>query len=145
MGIGAGFGLPYWDFLGTTMVTSSHVRLTADKRSQTGAIWNNQVFFSHAGTSGLYYHKWLFILDIFSFNFNMTFSVNTFFSLYGQEIGKCKFTFVYKELRKIYLATDLQYGKHYVSCLLLTKKQWNFYYSFIAWFDLTISLFAYTI
>ena len=40
---GAGFGLPYWDFLGTTMVTSSHVRLTADKRSQTGAIWNNQV------------------------------------------------------------------------------------------------------
>ena len=43
---GAGFGLPNWDFLGTTMVTSSHVRLTADKRSQTGAIWNNQPVWS---------------------------------------------------------------------------------------------------
>ena len=28
------------------MVTSSHVRLTADKRSQTGAIWNNQPVWS---------------------------------------------------------------------------------------------------
>jgi len=43
---GAGFGLPNWDFLGTTMVTSSHIRLTADKRSQTGAIWNNQPVWS---------------------------------------------------------------------------------------------------
>lgn len=43
---GAGFGLPYWDFMGSTMVTSSHVRLTADQRSETGAIWNNQPVWS---------------------------------------------------------------------------------------------------
>jgi len=37
---GAGFGLPYWDFLGSTMVTDNHVRLTANRQSQQGAIWN---------------------------------------------------------------------------------------------------------
>jgi len=36
----SGFGMPYWDFLGSTMVTDSHVRLTANKQSQRGAIWN---------------------------------------------------------------------------------------------------------
>jgi len=37
---GSGFGLPYWDFLGSTMVTDNHVRLTANRQSQQGAIWN---------------------------------------------------------------------------------------------------------
>jgi len=37
---GSGFGLPHWDFLGSTMVTDSYVRLTSNKQSQSGAIWN---------------------------------------------------------------------------------------------------------
>jgi len=37
---GAGFGIPNWDFSGSTMVTGSHVRLTGDVQSQQGAIWN---------------------------------------------------------------------------------------------------------
>lgn len=37
---GSGFGVPNWDFQGSTMVTSSHIRLTPDDRSRQGAIWN---------------------------------------------------------------------------------------------------------
>eukprot|EP00088_Acartia_fossae_P068691 TRINITY_DN8763_c0_g1_i1.p1 TRINITY_DN8763_c0_g1~~TRINITY_DN8763_c0_g1_i1.p1 ORF type:complete len:328 (+),score=38.70 TRINITY_DN8763_c0_g1_i1:53-1036(+) len=37
---GAGFGLPNWDFLGNTMVTSNYIRLTPDQRSKRGSIWN---------------------------------------------------------------------------------------------------------
>jgi len=37
---GAGIGVPYWDFQGSTMVTSTHIRLTQDQQSQQGAIWN---------------------------------------------------------------------------------------------------------
>ncbi|TRY76271.1 hypothetical protein TCAL_12004 [Tigriopus californicus] len=37
---GSGFGIPNWDFQGSTMVTGTHVRLTADTQSQQGAIWN---------------------------------------------------------------------------------------------------------
>jgi len=37
---GAGFGVPNWDFLGSTMVTSNYIRLTADIQSKRGAIWN---------------------------------------------------------------------------------------------------------
>lgn len=37
---GAGFGVPNWDFLGSTMVTSNYIRLTADIQSKQGAIWN---------------------------------------------------------------------------------------------------------
>ena len=40
---GSGFGVTNWDFLGNTMVTSSHVRLTANEQSQQGAIWNTKV------------------------------------------------------------------------------------------------------
>jgi len=39
---GSGFGVTNWDFLGNTMVTSSHVRLTANEQSQQGAIWNTK-------------------------------------------------------------------------------------------------------
>ncbi|XP_023342945.1 vesicular integral-membrane protein VIP36 [Eurytemora carolleeae] len=38
---GAGFGVPNWDFLGSTMVTSNYVRLTPDQRSKQGALWNS--------------------------------------------------------------------------------------------------------
>ncbi|XP_066941649.1 vesicular integral-membrane protein VIP36 isoform X1 [Macrobrachium rosenbergii] len=37
---GVGTSIPYWDFLGSTMVTSNYVRLTGDIQSQRGAIWN---------------------------------------------------------------------------------------------------------
>lgn len=38
---GSGVGVSQWDFLGSTMVTSSHVRLTPDRQSKAGAIWNS--------------------------------------------------------------------------------------------------------
>jgi len=37
---GAGFGVPNWDFQGSTMVTSNYIRLTPDQRSKQGALWN---------------------------------------------------------------------------------------------------------
>lgn len=39
---GSGFALPYWDFIGSTMVTSNYIRLTPDIQSRSGAIWNTQ-------------------------------------------------------------------------------------------------------
>ncbi|KAL8613361.1 hypothetical protein ACOMHN_052600 [Nucella lapillus] len=38
---GSGMSVPQWDFLGSTMVTNSYVRLTPDHQSKQGAIWNN--------------------------------------------------------------------------------------------------------
>lgn len=35
--------VPYWDFLGSTIVTSNYVRLTPDLQSKSGAIWNTSV------------------------------------------------------------------------------------------------------
>lgn len=35
--------VPYWDFYGSTMVTSNLIRLTPDLQSQNGAIWNQIV------------------------------------------------------------------------------------------------------
>jgi len=37
---GTGFGIPNWDFSGSTMVTSNYIRLTTNERSRQGAIWN---------------------------------------------------------------------------------------------------------
>ena len=41
---GSGFGIPNWDFIGSTMVTSNYIRLTTDERSKQGAIWNKVNF-----------------------------------------------------------------------------------------------------
>ncbi|XP_055384540.1 vesicular integral-membrane protein VIP36 [Condylostylus longicornis] len=38
--LGGGLNLPYWDFLGHTMVTTNYIRLTPDLQSKSGAIWN---------------------------------------------------------------------------------------------------------
>ncbi|KAK7586127.1 hypothetical protein V9T40_004003 [Parthenolecanium corni] len=38
---GTGTNIPYWDFLGNTMVTNSYVRLTPDDQSRMGALWNS--------------------------------------------------------------------------------------------------------
>ncbi|XP_011496904.1 PREDICTED: vesicular integral-membrane protein VIP36 [Ceratosolen solmsi marchali] len=37
---GSGMTIPYWDFVGSTLVTNNYVRLTPDVQSQQGAIWN---------------------------------------------------------------------------------------------------------
>uniref|UniRef100_A0A1L8E2X2 Putative legume-like lectin family n=1 Tax=Nyssomyia neivai TaxID=330878 RepID=A0A1L8E2X2_9DIPT len=37
---GAGMNVPYWDFLGHTMVTNNYVRLTPDAQSKSGSLWN---------------------------------------------------------------------------------------------------------
>jgi hypothetical protein len=41
--LGSGFGIPNWDFLGTTMVTGTHIRLTPNQQGKHGAIWNRIV------------------------------------------------------------------------------------------------------
>ena len=33
--------VPFWDFMGSTMVTNNYVRLTPDLQSKSGAIWND--------------------------------------------------------------------------------------------------------
>lgn len=41
--LGSGMAIPYWDFYGTTMVTSNYIRLTPDAQSMQGALWNSLV------------------------------------------------------------------------------------------------------
>jgi len=36
----SGFGVPGWDFQGSTMVTNSYIRLTPDQQGRQGALWN---------------------------------------------------------------------------------------------------------
>ncbi|CAH3158123.1 unnamed protein product [Pocillopora meandrina] len=38
---GAGPSIPYWDFLGSTFISSSYIRLTPDHQSKKGGLWNN--------------------------------------------------------------------------------------------------------
>lgn len=35
--------IPYWDFMGSTMVTNNYIRLTPDLQSKQGALWNSVV------------------------------------------------------------------------------------------------------
>lgn len=39
---GAGLSLPFWDFLGSTVVTSNYIRLTPDLQSKSGSLWNTK-------------------------------------------------------------------------------------------------------
>ncbi|CAC5422571.1 LMAN2 [Mytilus coruscus] len=39
---GSGASMPLWDFVGSTLVTNSYVRLTSDHQSRQGGIWNTQ-------------------------------------------------------------------------------------------------------
>ena len=32
--------IPYWDFMGSTIITNDYIRLTPDLQSKQGAIWN---------------------------------------------------------------------------------------------------------
>ncbi|XP_051164259.1 vesicular integral-membrane protein VIP36 [Leptopilina boulardi] len=38
---GLGMTVPYWDFIGSTMVTNNYIRLTPDLQSTQGALWNS--------------------------------------------------------------------------------------------------------
>ncbi|XP_063239555.1 vesicular integral-membrane protein VIP36 [Bacillus rossius redtenbacheri] len=38
---GSGMTIPYWDFMGSTIVTNNYIRLTPDDQSKLGALWNN--------------------------------------------------------------------------------------------------------
>uniref|UniRef100_A0A914WKD5 L-type lectin-like domain-containing protein n=1 Tax=Plectus sambesii TaxID=2011161 RepID=A0A914WKD5_9BILA len=59
---GSGMDIPYWDIVGSTMVSSSSIKLTQDQQSRQGAIWNRmplhsrdwemQVSFKVHGTTG---------------------------------------------------------------------------------------------
>ena len=40
---GTGMDIPFWEFGGTSVVTSSHVRLTPDRQSKLGNLWNTAV------------------------------------------------------------------------------------------------------
>lgn len=44
--VGAGMTIPYWDFMGSTMVTNNYVRLTPDSQSKQGLLWNSMVGYS---------------------------------------------------------------------------------------------------
>ncbi|KAK9889724.1 hypothetical protein WA026_007105 [Henosepilachna vigintioctopunctata] len=37
---GSGIDIPFWQFMGSTMITPNYIRLTADLQSKRGAIWN---------------------------------------------------------------------------------------------------------
>ena len=45
--------VPFWEFRGSTVVTSSYVRLTPDKQSMEGAIWNTAVCWAEGGGRGI--------------------------------------------------------------------------------------------
>jgi len=37
---GSGAGIPFWDFVGSTIVTNKMIRLTSDSQSLQGGLWN---------------------------------------------------------------------------------------------------------
>ena len=41
--VGAGPSIPYWDFHGSTFISTSYIRLTPDHQSKTGGLWNSVV------------------------------------------------------------------------------------------------------
>ena len=40
---GMGMDVPFWEFGGATVVTNQYVRLTPDRQSKRGALWNKMV------------------------------------------------------------------------------------------------------
>ena len=40
---GTGMDVPYWKFGGSTVISSNYVRLTPDRQSKKGMIWNTVV------------------------------------------------------------------------------------------------------
>lgn len=70
MYLGSGMTIPYWDFMGSTMVTNNYIRLTPDSQSKQGAIWNSVVSFQLFGNLTKQNHRKLcfnFFPHIFKF------------------------------------------------------------------------------
>ncbi|VDK42827.1 unnamed protein product [Anisakis simplex] len=44
---GAGMIIPYWDIVGSTMITDQYIRLTPDQQSRQGGLWNSMPVWSH--------------------------------------------------------------------------------------------------
>ena len=42
---GSSAGIPFWDFVGSTIVSNKFIRLTADSQSLQGALWNTIVIY----------------------------------------------------------------------------------------------------
>ena len=40
---GGGMDIPYWEFGGASVVTNSYIRLTPDRQSKNGNLWNTAV------------------------------------------------------------------------------------------------------
>lgn len=60
---GTSGGIPFWDFIGSTVVSNKYIRLTADQQSVKGALWNSIVstkphhlFHTHTHTHHLFLH-----------------------------------------------------------------------------------------
>ena len=43
--LGSGLTMPFWDFMGSVIVSGNYVRLTPDLQSKSGALWNSVVSF----------------------------------------------------------------------------------------------------
>ncbi len=43
---GTGMDIPNWEFGGSTVVSTNYVRLTPDRQSKNGMLWNTVVFIS---------------------------------------------------------------------------------------------------
>lgn len=41
--LGSGLDLPFWQFIGNTIVTPNYIRLVDDSQSRRGAVWNTVV------------------------------------------------------------------------------------------------------
>jgi len=41
--LGAGPSIPYWDYHGSTFISTSYIRLTPDHQSKAGGLWNSVV------------------------------------------------------------------------------------------------------
>lgn len=62
--LGSGLSMPFWDFLGSTVVSSNYIRLTSDLQSKSGAIWNivvNSACFFISKITFLIHSLYLFI------------------------------------------------------------------------------------
>ncbi len=90
--LGSGLSMPFWDFLGSTVITSNYVRLTSDLQSKSGAIWNIVVFTCYS----------TFIHSDLNFLWN--------YSPAKQEIGKSKFSLKCMVMGKISLEMAWPFG-----------------------------------
>lgn len=100
---GSSAGVPFWDFIGSTIVSNKFIRLTSDSQSLQGALWNTIVIFNK-----LKIHL-----------------IKVKFSLLSTLIGKYNFNFKFTVTVKTCLVTGLPCGtqkkKIFLVLFLVTK------------------------